>query len=181
MREQEERDAMHLSDKLQAALNEQVGNEFAASLQYVALASYFDREDLKELAAFFYRQAEEERDHAMKIVRFVVDADGSVHIPAVAAPKVGFRGAEEAVAHALAGEEKVTTQIYQLVEIANREANYIAVRFLDWFVNEQFEEVSTMSSLLSVVRRAGEGQLLLVEEYLARGGGDPHVGAAETP
>lgn len=169
---------MLLSDKLQAAMNEQVGNEFAASLQYVALAGYFDREDLKELARFFYRQAEEERDHAMKIVHFVVDAHGAVQIPAVPAPKTGFRGAEEAVAHALAGEEKVTAQIYQLVEIANQDSNHIAARFLDWFVNEQFEEVSTMSSLLSVVRRAGEEHLLLVEEYLARAGGDPHAGEA---
>ncbi len=169
---------MLLSERLQAALNEQIGNEFAASLQYVAIASHFDGEDLKELAGFFYRQAEEERDHAMKIVRFVVDADGSVQIPAVPAPRVGFRGAEEGVAHALAGEEKVTAQIYQLVEIANQDANYIAVRFLDWFVNEQFEEVSTMSSLLSVVRRAGEQHLLLVEEYLARAGARH---AAEAP
>ncbi len=172
---------MLLSDKLQAAMNEQIGNEFAASLQYVAVASYFDREDLKELARFFYRQAEEERDHAMKIVRFVIDADGSVRIPAVPAPKADFSGAGEAVAHALGGEEKVTAQIYGLVEIANQDANHIAARFLDWFVNEQFEEVSTMSSLLSVVRRAGEDQLLLVEEYLARAGGDPHVAEADAP
>ncbi len=172
---------MLLSEKLQAAMNEQIGNEFAASLQYVAIASYFDREDLKGLAAFFYRQAEEEREHAMKIVRFIVDADGAVQIPALAAPKAGFRGAEEAVAQALAGEEKVTAQIYGLVEIANQDANYIAVRFLDWFVDEQFEEVSTMSSLLSVVRRAGEEQLLLVEEYLARAGGDPHAGEPAAP
>jgi ferritin len=171
---------MLLSDQLQAAMNEQIGNEFAASLQYVALASYFDREDLKELAGFFYRQAEEEREHALKLVHFVVDADGMVHIPAVPAPRTSFRSAEEAVAHALAGEERVTEQIYGLVEIANRDANHIAVRFLDWFVNEQFEEVGTMSSLLSVVRRAGEEHLLLVEEYLARGGGrDPHAAESD--
>ncbi len=167
---------MVLSDKLRAAFNEQIGYEFAASLQYVALASYFDRENLEQLARFFYRQAEEERDHAMKIVRFVVDADGQVEIPQVPAPRSRFGAAAEAVAHAMAGEEKVTEQIYRLVDLAKSDNNHIAVRFLDWFVNEQFEEVSTMSALLSVVRRAGEENLLLVEDYLAREGGDPHAG-----
>ena len=162
---------MLASKKLLSAMNQQVGNEFGASLQYVSIAAHFDREALSGLARFFYRQADEERDHAMKFARFVVDADGSLQIPAIPAPKSEFASAEQAVQLALEWEEEVTQQVYTLVDIAKEDSNYIAVRFLDWFVNEQFE-VNTMGTLLQVVKRAGEEGLLHVEEFLAREGGE---------
>jgi len=164
-----------LSEKLLKAMNEQVGHELSASLQYVSIAAHFDGQNLAELARFFYRQADEERDHAMKFVHFIVEAGKALQIPALPAPRSGFGSAAEGVRQALEGEQKVTDQIYRLVDIAQGDSNYIAVRFLDWFVNEQFEEVGTMQSLLSVVERAGEDNLLQVEEYLVREGGDPHA------
>ena len=172
---------MLASKQLVTAVNQQIGNEFGASLQYISIASYFDSKALTGLARFFYRQADEERDHAMKFVRFVVDADGALQIPAIPAPKGEFASAEEAVMLALEWEQEVTRQVYGLVDIANEDSNYIAVRFLDWFVNEQFEEVSTMATLLQVVKRAGEDGLLHVEEFLAREGGviPPPEGAIE--
>lgn len=161
---------MLASQQLVDAVNRQIGNEFGASLQYVSIASYFDSQALTGLARFFYRQADEERDHAMKFVRFVVDSDGALEIPAIAAPKAAFDSASDAVGLALEWEQEVTQQIYGLVEIAKQDSNYIALRFLDWFVNEQFEEVNTMSQLLQVVKLAGDGGLLHVEEFLAREG-----------
>lgn len=159
---------MIASEALGAKINEQIGNEMGASMQYISIATYFDSDTLPELARFFYRQAEEERDHAMRFVRFLVDVGVEVEIPAIPAPKSDFTSAEEAVALSLEWEKTVTQQIYDLVTIAQGDSNHIAVRFLDWFVNEQLEEVSTMGALLSLVRRAGEGGLLHVEEYLAR-------------
>jgi len=159
---------MIATEALGVAMNQQVGNEMGASMQYIAIASYFDSETLPELARFFYRQADEERDHAMRFVRFLVDVDVAVEIPDIPAPKSAFASAEEAVGLSLEWEKTVTQQIYDLVTIAQGDSNHIAVRFLDWFVNEQLEEVSTMSALLSLVRRAGESGLLHVEEYLAR-------------
>ncbi len=164
---------MLASQKLLDAFNEQIGNEMGASLQYVSIASHFASQALNELARLFYRQAEEEREHAMKLVRFVVDAEGTVKIPPIAAPTSGFKTAAEAVELALRNEEKVTEQIYKLVAIAQQDGNHIAARFLDWFVNEQFEEVATMSALLQVIKRAGEERLLQVEEYIAREGKIP--------
>jgi ferritin len=161
---------MQTSEKLNGALNQQVGNEMGASLQYISIASYFDTQSLVGLARFFYRQADEERDHAMRLVHFVVDSDGALRIPEVPAPQSDFQSAKEAVELALDWEKEVTQQIYGLVEIAKEDSNYIALRFLDWFVNEQFEEVTTMGELLEVVKRAGEENLLAVEEYLAREG-----------
>lgn len=161
---------MLASDKLIKAFNQQIGNEMGASMQYIALASYFDSETLPELAKFFYQQSEEERTHAMRFVKFINDVGGKVEIPALPAPKSDFASADEAVASALAWEEEVTRQIYDLVEIARADRSYVAVRFLDWFVEEQLEEVTSMNDLLAVIRRAGPDRLLFVEEYLSRRG-----------
>ncbi len=161
---------MLISQQMNTAINEQIGREFGASLQYVAIAAHFDSENLPQLAKYFYRQAEEEREHAMRFVRYMLDAGGRVVIPAVAAPKSRFSSAEEAVKLSLEWEEGVTKQIGALVNLALKEADHTTENFLQWFVAEQLEEVSSMERLLSVVRRAGEGGLLFVEDYLAREG-----------
>jgi ferritin len=165
------------SKKIVDAFNKQIGNELGASNQYVAISAHFGREGLPKLAQFFDRQALEERQHAMKFVKFLVDAGGLVKIPAIAEPKAAFQSAEEAVALSLAWEEKVTEQIYGLMDIAKADNNYIAQRFLDWFVTEQLEEVASIGQLLSIVTRAGEGGLLFVEDYLSRHAGE--AGGAE--
>jgi len=161
---------MLASQSLIDAFNEQVGHEMGASMQYIAIASYFDSETLPELAAFFYRQSDEERTHAMRFVKFINDVSGKVRLPAIPEPKSDFASAEEAVGKALAWEEEVTRQVYGLVEVARADKNYIAIKFLDWFVQEQLEEVASMTDLLAVVRRAGPERLLFVEEYLVRRG-----------
>jgi len=161
---------MLANDKLIQAFNQQIGNEMGASMQYIAIASYFDSETLPQLARFFYKQSEEERTHAMKFVKFINDVGGKVQIPALPAPQSDFPSAEEAVAKALSWEEEVTRQIYDLVEVAKEDRNYVGIRFLDWFVQEQLEEVTSMNDLLAVIRRAGPDRLLFVEEYLSRQG-----------
>ena len=162
---------MLISKKINDAINQQIGNEFGASLQYVAIAAHFDEEALPQLAAHFYKQAEEERDHAMRFVKFLVETDGEVVIPAVKAPKHKFASAEEAVKLSLDWEVEVTEQIHKLVDLAKKEVNYTTDNFLQWFVEEQLEEVSSMDALLKVIRRAGEGGLLRVEEWLVRRAG----------
>ena len=162
---------MLISKKINDAINQQIGNEFGASLQYVAIAVSFDQQALPQLAAHFYKQAEEERDHAMRFVKFLVEADGEVKIPAVPAPKAKFATAEEAVKMSLDWELEVTEQIHKLVALAKKENNYTTDTFLQWFVAEQLEEVSSMDNLLKVIRMAGEDGLLRVEEWLARQGG----------
>ena len=159
------------SKRLTKAFTDQIQYEFGAMMQYVAIANHFTEETLPELAAFFYRQADEERTHAMKFVHFLLDVGAHVEIPEVPAPKHTFKSAEEAVALALKSEEKVTEKISQLVDLAREENHHAAQRFLDWFVVEQQEEEATMSALLKTVQRAGESGLLLVEQYLSRQGG----------
>ncbi len=150
-------------------LNAQIASEFAASQQYVAVAVHYDAETLPALASHFYRQAVEERNHAMMIVQYLLDAGETVSTPAVAAPQVSFGDDREPVVLALAQEKTVTEQIARLVQIAREDADPVGERFLGWFLDEQREEVASMSALLSVVDRAGTENMLLVEDYLGRG------------
>jgi ferritin len=154
------------------ALNEQVGREFAASQQYVAIAAYYDSETLPQLAGHFYRQAVEERNHAMMIVQYLLDADERVAIPGVEAPRSEFADPVAPVELALDQERQVTAQIVELAKLAREEDDLVGEQFLNWFLEEQREEVSSMSDLLNVVRRAGDTNILLVEDYLARSGGE---------
>jgi len=169
---------MLISDKMVAAINKQIGNEFGAFVQYVAIAAYFGNESLPELARHFNQQAMEEREHAMKFVNFVLDAGALPEIPAIPAPQSKFSSAEDAVKLSLNWEETVTKQINGLMDLAAKENDHTSQSFLQWFVNEQLEEVSSMDMLLKIVRRAGEN-LLFVEDYLARKGTRPQAPAAE--
>jgi len=148
-------------------LNEQVGYEFTASQQYIAIAAYYDAQTLPQLAAHFYRQAVEERNHAMMMVQYLLDADQEVAIPGVDAPQTQFADAVAPVSLALAQEKRVTAQIVELVKLAREEGELVGEQFLHWFLTEQREEVSSMNDLLTVVER-GRDNLLAVEEYLAR-------------
>lgn len=172
---------MLISKKMDAALNEQVGHEFGASLQYVQIAAYFDGEGLPMLSKHFFRQSEEEREHALKFVRYLLDADGEVAVPAIPAPQPTFKSAEEAVRKARDWEITVTKQINTLMDQAIKENDHITKNFLDWFMKEQLEEVSSMDTLLRMVQRAGESGLLFVENYLAGGAkvGDGGAGPSE--
>ena len=152
------------------SINGQVIEEFTASLQYVAIAFHFEAETLPELAQFFHAQANEEHQHAMKLLNYLSEAGGKTVVPATKPVKNEFETAEEAISLALHQEIKVTEQINHLMDIAIKENDHLTRHFLQWFVNEQLEEVSSMSDLLRVVKRAGEANLLLVEDYLARNG-----------
>ncbi len=164
-----------------AALNEQVAYEFAASQQYVAIAVYYDGQTLPQLAAHFYRQAVEERNHAMMIVQYALDADLETAIPGVAAPQTSFADVVAPVALALEQEQKVTAQIASLVKLAREEADFVGEQFLYWFLQEQREEVSSMTALLQVVERSRDN-VMLVEEYLAReSGGESPLAAGAPP
>jgi ferritin len=148
-------------------LNTQIGNEFGASQQYIAIAVHYDAETLPRLAAFFYAQALEERNHAMMMVRYLLDAGVDATIPGVAAPRTTFGDIVEPVALALEQERRVSDQIGELAGIARQEGDFLSEQFVLWFLKEQVEEVATMSDLLRVVERSRENPMF-AEDYLAR-------------
>jgi bacterioferritin B len=161
------------------ALNEQIAYEFGASQQYVAIAVHYDAQTLPQLAAHFYRQAVEERNHAMMMIQYLLDADLDVVVPGVQAPQTAFGDVVAPVRLALDQEKRVTEQIAQLVKTARAEGDLVGEQFLYWFLQEQREEVSSMSALLNVVERSADN-VMLIEDYLAResGGENPlEVGA----
>jgi len=148
-------------------LNEQIGNEFSASQQYVAMAVNYDDQTLPQLAAFFYRQAVEERNHAMIMVQYLLDVGETPTIPAVPAPTRDFGDVVEPVRQALEQERKVSEQIHALMREAREAHDYASEQFVLWFVKEQVEEVATMSSLLDVAERCRD-DVMELEEYVAR-------------
>jgi ferritin len=115
----------------------------------------------------FYKQADEEREHAMKFVKYVSEAGGAVALPAVPAPVASFKSVKEAVELSLKWELEVTRRINALMALAIEQKDYLGQDFLRWFVSEQLEEVSTMEGLLKVVEGAGEKNLFMLEAYLA--------------
>ena len=157
---------MLISRELAKAFNAQIGHEFGASMQYVSIAAHFSQRQLRLLAKLFFEQAEEEKQHAMKFVQYLLDTKAELHIPAIPAPTPSFASAEEAVQAALTWEQEVTKQITGLMDIAVKENDYLGASFLQWFIDEQLEEVVKMDRLLSIIRQSGERNLLMVEAYL---------------
>lgn len=158
---------MIVKQKTVDAINSQIQSEFVASAQYVAIAVYFDEQGLVELAGFFYRQSEEERTHAMKFVHFLLETGARPVIPGLPAIRNDFSSAADAVGFALEQEKHVTTQINNLVSIAQAEGDHTSHNFLQWYVTEQVEEVNSMTTLLQTIQLAGDS-LLLVEDYVRR-------------
>jgi ferritin len=150
-------------------VNEQIGHEFAAQNQYIAVAIHFDMQTLPRLRDYFYRQAVEERNHGMMLVQYLLDSGEHPRIPAIAAPQVEFADIVEPVELALAQEQRVTDQFNRLAAQAREDRDFTSEQFLNWFLKEQVEEVASMSDLLTVVRRAKDNPLW-AEEYLGREG-----------
>jgi ferritin len=148
------------------AVNEQVAYEFGASQQYVAIAVWYDAETLPLLAAHFYRQALEERNHALMLVQYLLDAGEKVVIPAISQPQNEFADPVAPVRLALEQERTVTEQITRLAALAREENELVGEEFLNWFLKEQREEVASMSALLSVVERDADS-MLIEKSYLA--------------
>ena len=158
---------MMISKKVADKLNEQVKNEFFANWTYQSMAYAFESMGLKIFAKWFFKQAEEEREHAEKIAQYLLDQGAEVKLTALDAPQTSFKSAEEIVAGAVAHEKQVTQNINDLVELARSENDYATENFLQWFVAEQVEEVASTTELLDMVKMAqGPGQLFMLENRL---------------
>jgi ferritin len=131
------------------ALNEQVSEEFAASHQYLAMAVHYEAETLPRLAGFFYQQAVEEREHALMMIKYLVDTQAPIRLAEVKGPKTEF------------------ADFVQPIRLALEQDDFLSEQFMQWFLKEQVEEEATMSELLDVAERSRD-QPMIVEEFLAR-------------
>lgn len=159
---------MMISEAMHKKLDEQVGNEFFASHSYLAMACAFEDMGLKVFAKRFYLQADEERGHALKIVKYLIDVDARALLAAIPAPKTRFESAEEILEDALKHELKVTSQINDLMALAEKDKDYATRSFLQWYVTEQVEEVANIREILALAKMAGPKQMLQLESRIYR-------------
>jgi bacterioferritin B len=155
------------ASKFNRMLAGQLRSEFTSSQQYTAIAVWFDAQDLPRLAAHFYLRALKERNHAMMIVRYLLDSDIPVEIPGVDEVRNDFSAAHEPVELALSMEKAATKEIVALAKVARAEGDHLGEQFLQWFIKEQVEEMARMSTLLHVVERAANN-VFNVENFVAR-------------
>ncbi len=162
-----------ISEGMERAINEQIGHELYSSHAYLMIAAHMDSLGLKVLAAKFFQQAAEERMHAMKFLRYLLDAGATVRVPAVPAPTVEPASVLDGVELSLRQELEVTRLINGLLALAHEEKDYATASFLKWFIDEQVEEVAWVSDLIQLIRHAGEQHLLIVENRLMHMGIKP--------
>lgn len=156
---------MMISQPMNDLLNKQITHELFASHAYLGISILAEQHTLKRLAKLFRQQAEEEREHALKILDYILEQDGAARLEAIDAPPAEFGTVLDAIEFAFKHEQKVTKQIHDLVALAEKENDYATRQFLGWFVEEQVEEVSSMRDLLDVARMCGN-HLLNLEAYL---------------
>ncbi|HWD05037.1 MAG TPA: ferritin [Amycolatopsis sp.] len=166
--------------KFYELLQAQIHNEFHAAQQYIALAVWFDHEDLPQLAKHFYRQSVEERNHGMALVQYMLDRDHHVEIPGVKDVRNDFSAPIELLQLALDQEREVAADISAMAKAARAEEDYISEQFTQWFLKEQVEEIAQMSTLVTVARRAGDN-VYEIEKFLHRESTDTSSADAGMP
>ncbi len=162
------------AERFVEALNEQIGREFGASQQYLAVAVWYEDQTLPRLAQLFYDQSVEERGHGLMMAKYLLDSGLLPRVPAVSEPRSQFADLVEPIRLSLEQERKVTAQISELASIARDERDYVSEQFMHWFLKEQVEEVDLMTTLLDTAERARDRPLDL-EDFISRegiGGGE---------
>ncbi len=159
---------MPVSKKMLAALNDQITMELAASHSYLAMAGWFESQNLPGMAAWMQIQSAEERAHALKFFAFVADRGEDVELGAIEAPAGTYRSALAVFEQALAQEKSVTAAINNLYALANAEQEYEAIPLVTWFINEQVEEEAAVDQVVEDLRRAGDDTqaLLMLDREL---------------
>lgn len=147
-------------------LSEQIGHEFAASQQYIAIAVWYDDHEMPQMAAHFYRQAVEERNHAMMLIQYRLDRDMKVTIPGIPEVVNDFEDHRAPIRLALEQEKRVSAQIQALFTAARAENDGLGEQAMLWFLKEQVEEVASMTTLLTIVERTEN--LFDIENFIAR-------------
>lgn len=159
---------MKISKNLNDAINSQIGEELKASNAYANMASYFNQRGLPRLSALFFEQSEEEREHAMKFLHYLLDVDGDIAIPAIPVVPNQFGSVKAAFEMALSWEKDVTEKINHLMDLAVEEKDYATQDFLRWFITEQIEEEAHMSQFVMLAEAIGEASIIHIENHLPK-------------
>jgi ferritin len=159
---------------MQDALNDQINKEFFSSYLYLSMAAYFEDKNLTGFAHWMQLQADEEREHAMKFYKYILDSGGRVQLKAIEAPATEWKSNLEVAEQVAEHEAKVTASIHSLYELALNEKDYAAQVMLQWFITEQVEEEKNATELvakLRLIEERGTAVLMLDHRLSKRGGG----------
>lgn len=161
-----------ISGKMAESLNEQINRELYSSYLYLAMAAYCQSQGMGGMAKWLVAQAEEERSHAMKIYRYLEEQGARVVLKAIAEPPAEFGSPRQVFEETLEHERKVAAAIHSLMEQAEREKDYATQGLLQWFVNEQVEEESTVADIVTKLKLLGQDArgLYLIDCELGRRG-----------
>ncbi len=163
-----------LKDKIQKALNAQMNLELSSSYLYLAMAAYFESENLTGFAHWMKVQSGEEYGHAMKIFGYINQRNGRVNLSKIDAPKSEWKDAAEVFTETLKHEQKVTKSIDEMVDLTITEKDHATNTYLQWFVTEQVEEEATAMNILDKIKMVGDnknGLFLLDRELGMRNAG----------
>ena len=167
---------MRMPEKLERAFNDQVDMELYSSAAYLQMAIYFSDCNLTGMSDWMRAQAEEERNHALRFLDFLLDRGNRAELGAVERPNAQFSSAEEVFATALEQEQRVTEAIHSLYRLATEEGDLASFPFLQDFLGEQNEEEATVETILDRIRLAGDdsGALLILDNQLGARSPDGH-------
>ncbi|MFZ5988201.1 MAG: ferritin [Bacillota bacterium] len=159
-----------INDNMVKKLNDQMQKEFYSAYLYLSMSGYFKSINLEGFANFFYVQAQEERDHAMKIFDYINQVGGKITLKQIDAPKVDFESIEEVLRLSLEHEQFITKSIHDIVDAALSEKDHTTYSFLQWFINEQVEEEATADHNLKKFKLVGnDGRgILMIDAELAQ-------------
>lgn len=157
-----------LNKKVERKLVEQIEKEGYSSNLYLSMANWADRNGFKGTAEWMYKQSDEERIHMLKIVKFINDRDGTAVIPAFDKPPTEFHDIKEVFQQSYEHEQKITSSINNIVEIALMEKDFTTENWLHWLVIEQIEEEAKVLALLDELKLLGNASLYFFDKNLMK-------------
>ncbi len=159
-----------ISNKMEKALNEQLNAELFSSYLYLSMAAYFEAKNWRGFANWMKKQSKEEYEHAMKFFEFINEVGKKVTLDKIEKPKLEWNSPLEAFEEALKHEEYITKRINDLVNLAIEEKDHATNNFLQWFVKEQVEEVSSVQKIVDTMKLIGEhaGSLFMLDHELGK-------------
>jgi ferritin len=158
-----------INKNVEKAINIQIRNEEHSSRIYMAMASWCEVNGFRGASAFLYKQADEERFHMLKFIKYVNDRGGHALLSGLEAPTAVFASLHVVFEQVLKHEEFITAAINKMYELALKEKDFTSGNFLQWYINEQIEEESTAHSILDKMKLAGTeaGGMFLIDKDLA--------------
>ncbi|MBI3003786.1 MAG: ferritin [Ignavibacteriales bacterium] len=158
-----------ISKKVLDAINEQVTHEFFSSYQYLSMSAYFQSTNLPGFANWMMIQSQEEYGHALKLYKHIIERGGKVELEAIAKPKMDYRSPLDVMKKVLEHEQKVTSLIHGLYELAIKEKDYPAQVMLQWFIEEQVEEEKSANEVIHLLKQVGDAPagLIMLDRQLA--------------